>query len=155
MRRSRERRRQGGVIVYLEIGQVSIADLVALGWLAVPDHGDKDALTRALIALIERAIWARVTPSTGSEAKVTFLCDIQPNMIDTLVTFGWLPADQRNNLGAIVTGFRRFAGGALAVARNCGLDQWFRKGARSAATRQTALNLMCGWTLDDATDQRR
>jgi hypothetical protein len=45
--------------------------------------------------------------------------------IETLVTFGWLPVDQHDELDSIVKAFRRFAGRALAVARNCGLDQWY------------------------------
>lgn len=48
MRRSRERRRQGGVMVRLEVASAATADLVALGWLLEPDRGDKDALARAL-----------------------------------------------------------------------------------------------------------
>jgi hypothetical protein len=66
MRRSRERRRQGDVIVSLDVGPKVTVDLVDLGWLPAPDC-DKDALTHALIDLIERAIRARVIPSTGSE----------------------------------------------------------------------------------------
>jgi hypothetical protein len=44
MRRSRERRRLGGVSVSLEVGSHVIVDLVALGWLSAPDRADKDAL---------------------------------------------------------------------------------------------------------------
>jgi hypothetical protein len=125
MRRSRERRRQGDVMVSLDVGPSVTADLVALGWLAGPDCGDKNALTRALADLIEHAIELRVTTTTGSEGKVSFLCDIQRSTIETLVTFGWLPVDQQDELDSIVKAFRRFAGRALAVARNCGLDQWY------------------------------
>ena len=56
MRRTRERRRQGDVIVSLEVGPKVTADLVELGCLPAPDRGDKDALTRALIELVERAL---------------------------------------------------------------------------------------------------
>jgi hypothetical protein len=85
MRRSRDRRRQGDVIVSLEVGPKVTADLVDLGWLPAPDC-DKDALSHALIDLIERAIRARVSPSTGSEeGKVCFFCEIKRSTFDTLV----------------------------------------------------------------------
>jgi hypothetical protein len=67
MRRTRERRRQGDVIMSVEVGPKVIADLTELGWLPVRDCFDKDTLTRALIKLVERAIRARVNPSTGSQ----------------------------------------------------------------------------------------
>jgi hypothetical protein len=67
MRRSRERQRQGDVIVKLEIGPNMTTDLVALGWLPAPDRVDKDTLARSVVALINRAITMRVTPSTGSD----------------------------------------------------------------------------------------
>jgi hypothetical protein len=124
MRRSRERRRQGSVIVNLEIEQGAIAHFVALGWLPAPDC-DKDALTHALIDLIERAIEVRVTPAPSSQGKVSFMLEIQHGTTDTLVNFGWLPADQRDDLSAIVKAFRRFAGRSLAVARNSGPDRWY------------------------------
>jgi hypothetical protein len=69
MRRSRERRRLGDVIVNLEVGPNITADLADLGWLPEPDRVDKDALAGALIELIERAIAMRVRP--GSEG----ICD--------------------------------------------------------------------------------
>ena len=121
MRRSRDRRRQGDVIVSIDIGPKVTADLVGLGWLPAPDRGDKDALTRALIDLIERAIRARVTPSTGSEeGKVCFFCEIKRSTIDTLVELRWLRADERDDLAAIVSAFRRFVGRWLDIARNGG-----------------------------------
>jgi hypothetical protein len=67
MRKSRERRRQGDVIVKLEIGPNMTRDLVTLGWLPALDHGENDALARALIGLINRAIAIRVTPAAGWE----------------------------------------------------------------------------------------
>ena len=68
MRRSRERRRQGDVIVKLEIGPNMTTDLVALGWLPAPDRIAKDALVPALLGLINQGIAMRVTPpSMGSE----------------------------------------------------------------------------------------
>jgi hypothetical protein len=66
MRRSRERRRLGDVCVSLEVGSHVIVDLVALGCLSAPDRADKDALSRALVDLIERAMAMRVTRS-GSQ----------------------------------------------------------------------------------------
>ena len=105
MRRSRDRRRQGDVIVSLDVGPKVTADLVDLGWLPTPDC-DKDALSHALIDLIERATRARVTPSTGSdEGKVCF-CEIKRSTIDTLVELRWLRAERRDDLAAIVTAFR-------------------------------------------------
>jgi hypothetical protein len=44
MRRSRERRRQGDIIVKLDVGANMAADLVALGWVPAPDRVDKDTL---------------------------------------------------------------------------------------------------------------
>jgi hypothetical protein len=67
MRRSRERRRQGDVMVRLEVSPSATADLVALSWLLAPDRVDHDALASALGGLINRAIAMRVTPSTGSD----------------------------------------------------------------------------------------
>ncbi len=125
MRRSRKRRRQGDMVVSLAVGPSATADLVDLGWLRAPDC-DKEALSHALIDLIERAIRARVTPSTGSEeGKVCFFCEIKRSTIDTLVELRWLRADERDDLAAIVSAFRRFVGRALDVARNCGLDRWY------------------------------
>ena len=125
MRRSRDRRRQGDAIVSLELKPKVTADLVDLGWLPARDCGDKDALARALTGLIERAIEVRVNPAPGSQGKVSFMLEIQRGTTDTLVNFGWLPADQRDDLSAIVTGFRHFAGRALTVARNSGPDRWY------------------------------
>jgi hypothetical protein len=67
MRRSRERRREGDVIVSLEVGPNEISNLVALGWLTASDPTDKHALSRALVDLIEQAMAMRVTKSTRSE----------------------------------------------------------------------------------------
>jgi hypothetical protein len=55
----------------------------------------------ALIELIERAIEVRVNPAPGSQGKVSFMLEIQRGRIDALVTFGWLPADQQDDLSAI------------------------------------------------------
>jgi hypothetical protein len=72
MRKSRERRRQGDVIVKLEIGPKMTANLVSLGWVLAPDRVDKDALARSLVALIDRAITMRATPSTMESESVCF-----------------------------------------------------------------------------------
>jgi hypothetical protein len=115
---------QGDMIVSFEVGAGATAELVELGWLPAPDC-DRDALARALVGLIDRAIRARVTPSTGSEeGKVCFLCEIKSSTIDTLIELRWLRADQRDDLAAIVTGFRRFAGRSLDIARNSGVDRY-------------------------------
>ena len=119
MRKSRERRRQGSVIVNLEVGPDMTADLVNLGWLSEAARGDKDALAHALFGLIEQAIRARVIPMTSSEeGKVSFFYELKPSTIETLIDLGWLRADQRDDLAPIVTAFRRFAGRSLEVARN-------------------------------------
>jgi hypothetical protein len=70
MRKSRERRRQGDVIVRLEIGPNMTANLVALGWLLAPDRVDHDALASALGGLMDRAIAMGVTPSTIESESV-------------------------------------------------------------------------------------
>jgi len=125
MRRSRERRRQGDMVVSLTVGPSETTDLVGLGWLPVPGCGDKDALTSALIELVERG--DRVACNPGAElAGQSQLHARNPTRHDRhVVAFGWLPADQQDDLSAIAKAFRRFAGRALAVARNCGLDRWY------------------------------
>jgi hypothetical protein len=120
MRRSRDRRRQGDVIVSLDVGPKVTADLVALGWLRVSDRCNKDALTRALTGFIERAIEVRVTSALSSQGKASFMLEIQRSTIDALVELRWLRADQRDDLAAIVTAFRRFVGRSLDIARNGG-----------------------------------
>jgi hypothetical protein len=125
MRRSRQRRRKGDVMVSLELGSAAIEDLVSLDWLSADDRDHKESLSRALTGLIERGIRARVAPPTGSHDQLGFMCALKPATIETLVTFGWLPADQRDDLGSIIRAFRRFAGRALDVARNSGPDRWY------------------------------
>jgi hypothetical protein len=110
-------------MVSLEVGPSATAGLAALGWLAECDRGDKSALTRALVDLIERAIELRVTRTTQEE-NVCFLCELKPSTIETLVALRWLRADQRDDLAAIVTAFRRFAGRSLDIARNGGVDRY-------------------------------
>jgi hypothetical protein len=77
-----------------------------------------------LLDLIERAIHLRVTRTTGSQEDVCFLCELKPSTIETLVALRWLRADQRDDLPAIVTAFRRFAGRSLDIARNGGVDRY-------------------------------
>ena len=72
MRRSRERRRQGDVMVRLQVSPSATADLVALGWLPAPDRVDKDALALALVGFIKRALTMRLTPSTMESESVCF-----------------------------------------------------------------------------------
>jgi hypothetical protein len=64
MRRSRERRRQGDVMVTLKIGPNVTADLAALGWLPTTHRLDKETIARALAGLIDQAITTLVTSST-------------------------------------------------------------------------------------------
>jgi hypothetical protein len=75
-------------------------DLVALGWLPDAEQGNKGAIIRALIDLYDRAIRARVTPSTGSHDQLGFMCAIQRSTIEwepvgcaTRLAFGEAPAE--------------------------------------------------------------
>ena len=112
------------MVVSLAVGPSKTADLTELGWLPAPDC-DKKALTHALIDLIERALEVRVGPALGSPGKTSFMLEVQRSTTDTLVNFGWLPADEQDDLSAIAKAFRRFAGRALTVARNSGPDRWY------------------------------
>jgi hypothetical protein len=122
MRRSRARRRRGEAIVNLEIGPGVIIDVVALGWLGESDHSDKDAIARALMDLVERAILARLTPSACSQGRTSFVCDLPPSTVDTLIGLRWLPPEHAGDADAIATASRRFAGRALSVASRGALD---------------------------------
>src|SRR6266550_3857748 len=116
MRRSRDRRRQGDVIVSLEVAPKVTADLVELGWVPAHVCGDKDVLAHALTELVERAIEVRVTPALSSPGKVSFMLEIQRSTIDTLVELRWLRADQQDDLGRdcdCLPPFRR------PIARHC------------------------------------
>jgi hypothetical protein len=101
-----------------------ISGLVALGWLSEGDSADKGAIARALTQLAERALWANVTPSAGSQGQVCFACNLRASTIDTLIDAGWLPAKDADDISAIVKAFRRFAGRALDVARHGRLELW-------------------------------
>jgi hypothetical protein len=55
-RRSRERRKRGGVLIEFEIVGSALNRLIALGWLSEYRRGDKGAITNALIELADRAL---------------------------------------------------------------------------------------------------
>jgi hypothetical protein len=128
MCRSRERRRGGEAIITLEVGPALIAGLVALGWLPEGDKVDKEAIALALTQLAERALWANVTPSAGSQGQVCFACDLRATTIDTLINLGWLPTEHADDINEIAKAFRRFAGRALDVARHGTLELWNIRG---------------------------
>ena len=46
------------------------------------------------------------------------MCTIKRSTIETLVSLGWLRADDQDDLATIVKAFRAFVARALAVARN-------------------------------------
>jgi hypothetical protein len=56
---------------------------------------------RPLIDLYERAIQARVIPSTGAQSQLCFMCDLQRSTVETLVTLGWLQASEQDELTSI------------------------------------------------------
>jgi hypothetical protein len=126
MQRLRARRREGEAIVPLKVEPNVIAAVSALGWLRKGDHGDKEAIARALTDLVERAIWANVTPPTGSQGQICFVSKIEINVIDTLVALRWLPVDCGGDLDAIVKAFHLFVDRAFDVARRGGggLELW-------------------------------
>jgi hypothetical protein len=136
MRRSRARRRRGETIVTLEVGPDLIFGLVARGWLPEGDRADKGAIARALTQLAERALWANVTPSAGSQGYVCLACDLKATTVDTLISLGWLAAEHANDINEIEKAFRGFAGRALDKARRDTLEtQW--SGERVAVTRNS------------------
>jgi len=63
-----------------------------------------------------------VTSFTGSQGRTSFVCDLQPTTVDTLIGLQWLPAEREGNIDAIVTAFRRFASRAFDLARRRALD---------------------------------
>jgi hypothetical protein len=78
--------------------------------------------------LVERAILARVTPFAGSQGRTSFVCDLAPTTVDTLIGLRWLLGEQARDVDAIGTAFRRFAGRALSAARRSALDLWNVRG---------------------------
>ena len=136
MRRSRARRRRGETIVALEVGSDLISGLVGRRWLPEGDRADKGAIARALTQLAERALWANVTPSAGSQGYVCFACDLKATTVDTLISLGWLAAEDANDINEIGKAFRRFAGQALELSRRGTLEiQW--SGERVVVTRNS------------------
>ena len=61
-RKSRERRRRGGVLIEFEVVGTALDRLVTLGWLDDNGRGDKGAITTALIELADRALALRLKP---------------------------------------------------------------------------------------------
>ena len=59
-RKSRERRRRGGVLVEFEVVGTALDQLIELGWLPANSRGDKSAITSALIELADRALAAEL-----------------------------------------------------------------------------------------------
>jgi hypothetical protein len=55
-RKSRERRKRGGVLIEFEVVGTALDQLIALGWLPANGRGDKAAITTALIELADRAL---------------------------------------------------------------------------------------------------
>jgi len=134
MRRSRARRQRGETVLTLEVGPDLISGLIARGWLPEGDKVDKGAIARALTQLAERALWANVTPSAGSQGQVCFVCDLRTSTIDTLIDLGWLPIEYARDINKIAKAFRHFAGRALDIARRDTLEtQWSRQTRRCYA----------------------
>jgi len=78
MRKCRERRRQGDVMVTLKVGPNITDGLTELGWLPSAGRLDKGTVALALAGLIDQAITMRVTLSTaikgggpGSPLRIT------------------------------------------------------------------------------------
>jgi hypothetical protein len=118
MRRLRERRRQGDVMLSLDVGCGAIAILVKLGWLPEADRGDKGAVTHALIDLYNRAAQVRLTPSIRSQDRLSFMCELGPEEISGLIQLRWLQRSQRDDRVAVENAFRRFVRYVLDVTRN-------------------------------------
>jgi hypothetical protein len=57
-RRSRERRRRGGVLIEFEVVGTALDALIELGWLPANGRCDKSAVTSALIELADGALAA-------------------------------------------------------------------------------------------------
>ena len=59
-RRSRERRKRGGVLVQFEVVGTALERLIELDWLPANSRNDKNAITTALIELANRALAAEL-----------------------------------------------------------------------------------------------
>ena len=55
-RRSRERRRRGGVLIEFEVVGTALERLIELDWLPANSRNNKSAITNALIELADRAL---------------------------------------------------------------------------------------------------
>jgi len=118
MRRLRQRRRNGDVIVTLQVGQDAAADLAASGWLPERHLGDRGAIMRALINLYRRAIQVRLTPSADPQGRLSFMCELDLGEISGLVQLRWLQGSQQDDRAAVENAFRRFVRYALNATRN-------------------------------------
>jgi hypothetical protein len=57
-RKSRERRKRGGVLIEFEVVGSALDQLIELGWLPANGRCDKGAITAALIELADEALAA-------------------------------------------------------------------------------------------------
>jgi len=115
MRRARERRRRGDIIVNLQVPKPVISQLAALGWLDAKYGDEGEILTHAVAELVKQAIKLRVTPRASSHGRVIFLAEIPPSTVERLVDHGWVRRDHQHDSAAIATAYSRFAGGAIEV----------------------------------------
>ena len=53
-----------------------------------------DMTEPAVADLVERAILARATPCADSQDRTSFVCDLPPTTVDTLIGLRWLPAER-------------------------------------------------------------
>jgi hypothetical protein len=125
MQRLRACRREGEAIVALKVEPNVIAAPLRTGLAPRKGSRDKGAIADALTDFVERAIWAQVCPSTGSQGQICLLSELQINVIDTLIALRWRPVDCGGDLDAIVKAFH-LVDRALDVARRggSGLDLW-------------------------------
>jgi len=105
-------------MVSLDIGPSAIAALIKLGWLREDYRGDKGVVTRALIDIYDRAIQVRLTPSVGSQDRLSFVCELDLGEISGLVQLRWLQGSQQDDRAAVENAFRRFVRYALNATRN-------------------------------------
>jgi hypothetical protein len=105
-------------MVSLDVGPGAIAALIKLGWLPEDYRGDKGVVTRALIDIYDRAIQVRLTPSVGSQDRLSFVCELDLGEISGLVQLRWLQGSQQDDHAAVENAFRRFVRYALDATRN-------------------------------------
>ncbi len=116
MRRSRERRQKGDIIISLQIPQSVISQLAALGWLVAQRNDDKGAVIHALAEFIDQALKLRVTPRAGAHDGVIFVAEIPQSTVKRLVAHGWVRGDHQRDSAAIAAVYCRFSGGSIYVA---------------------------------------